>query len=75
MGKATHYQPDHDNVDHRFAGGCLAFVVLAQPAMMIEPGEGALHDPASGQNGKALLLLRTEHDSQTKPAVLCDPVE
>jgi hypothetical protein len=28
----------------------LAFVVNSQPAALAEPGEGALHDPAAGQN-------------------------
>ncbi len=42
---------------------------------MIEPGEGTLNYPATGQNGKALLLFRTEHDPQADAKALSDLVE
>jgi len=61
MGKATQHQADHDDVDHRFTGRFLGFVVLAPPPIVIEPGEGALNDPTTGQNGETFLLLWTEH--------------
>ena len=75
MGKATQHQADHDDVDHRFTGRFLDFIILAQPPMMIEPGEGALNNPAPGQDGEPFLLLWTEHHSQVETKVPIDPVE
>jgi len=38
----AHRQQNYDDADQDFAGRFQAFMDLAQPAMTIEPGEGAL---------------------------------
>ena len=39
-----------------------AFSVLGEPAAPVQPGGGSLHDPALGQDGKALGRIRPLDD-------------
>jgi hypothetical protein len=51
------HPPKGRDVNHAFAHIDLALVVLTQPTVAIEPSQSALHNPALGQDLKALLLL------------------
>src|SRR5689334_19988738 len=53
-------------VDHTFAAGHSALVILTQATIAIEPSERALHDLAFRQNHKAALLLRATHNIEHK---------
>ncbi len=43
-------QPDHGQVDPRFFRAWQRLVVLAQPPVATQPGEGELDHPAAGQH-------------------------
>jgi hypothetical protein len=51
------HPPNGRDVNHSFAHIDPALVVLTQPTVAIEPSQSALHNPALGQDLKALLLL------------------
>src|SRR5215218_7899936 len=72
-GQADEHQMDHRHVDHRLGRGGEVLVVLAQPAVVRQPGEGALHDPAPGQHLEALDVVVALDDLEQPAAVLPDP--
>ena len=55
---------DHGEPDPGLGGFRQALVVLAQPPVPSQPGEGALHDPAPGQHLEAGCGGRAGHDRQ-----------
>lgn len=56
------HEVHHRDVDHGFAAFGKRFVVFAQTAILGEPTEGTLHNPAARQNGKSLLVTRAFDD-------------
>ena len=50
LGQAAGHEGDHGPQDHGFVAGGEAFVVADGPAVLADPGEGALDDPAAGQD-------------------------
>ncbi len=48
------HEVGHRNQDHSFTGFRPGLVVLGQSAVLAEPGEGALHDPALGEDDKTV---------------------
>ena len=57
----SEHDVDHGDVDHRLAGGGVAFVVFAVAAIATQPGEGPLDDPAFGQHDESLDLGWPKH--------------
>ncbi len=49
-------------MDERERPAVQALPVLGQPAASVQPGDGALDDPALGQDGEALGRVRALHD-------------
>jgi hypothetical protein len=52
LGQAAGHQGDHGPQDHGFVAGWEAFVVADGAAVLADPGEGPLHDPAAGKDLK-----------------------
>ena len=48
--KACEHEANHRQIDHRFAGLGLPFVVPTEAAVAAQPAEGSLDDPASWQH-------------------------
>src|SRR5215210_9351479 len=46
-GQPPHHQACHRCIDERFSGCTQSFIILAHPAVLREPGEGALHHPSA----------------------------
>ena len=80
------HQVDHRQVHHCLAARRQRFVVLAQSPVLAQPGKGAFHNPASGQNHKlmkvtafdnlhhaSVLLLGPEDKSSSVSSIRPDP--
>lgn len=63
----------HGNVNQRFAGLCIQFIILGKPTVMIEPPESSLHDPALGQDIKPLEVIGAFDNCQLPVAITIDP--
>jgi len=50
LGQAAGHQGDHGPRDHGFMAGREAFIVAGGTAVLADPGERPLHDPAAGQD-------------------------
>lgn len=62
------HQVYHSDLDHAFTALRQGLVVLGQSAVLAEPREGALHDPAFGENDKAMgRLAFHDLDRSKKP--------
>ena len=48
-GQAPHHQTHYSRVDERFAARTQLLVVLTHPPVVVYPGEGSFHEPASRQ--------------------------
>ena len=46
----SEHEPNHGQVNHRFAGVSLPLVVASEPAVTAKPTKGALYNPASGHH-------------------------
>ena len=62
MGQALDHHAHHGPLHPRLVVFGLALVVDGQPAALAEPGEGALHDPAAGQDLKVVDALAFADD-------------
>ena len=62
--EAMEHQVDHGDVDHVLAALRQLLVVFAQPTVTPEPGKSPLDYPATRQNGKTFLTVRTLDDFQ-----------
>src|SRR5215217_6964008 len=49
-GQPSYHQPRHRRIDERLPRGAQPLVVLAQPTVVGDPGEGALHHPPTRQH-------------------------
>src|SRR5215210_993919 len=61
MSQVSNHKADHRHINEGFARLGQPFVVLAQTALTVQPGEGAFHHPASRQHHKAFLPWRLVH--------------
>src|SRR5918998_4480262 len=48
-----YHEMGHRHIDERFSGGAQPLVVLAHPTVLVQPREGALHNPAPRQYHEA----------------------
>lgn len=55
MGESSAHEVDHGHLDHGFRAVGVGFVVAGETAVMHEPAEGPLDDPASRNHLKAFL--------------------
>jgi len=46
----SEHEPNHGQVNHRFAGVSLPLAIATEPAVTAKPTKGALYNPASGQH-------------------------
>ena len=63
--QAAEHESDHSGVDPGFGGFRQCFIILAQSPVPAQPGESALHHPASGQHLKTVAVLGTPHYLQS----------
>lgn len=72
--ESPEHEMDRRDADHRLAGVLAALVVAAEPTRAHQPGERALHDPASMQDDETA-LPRGASDDLDPPGRLefCDP--
>ena len=56
LGQAAGHEGGHGPQDHGFVAGREGFVVADGPAVLADPGEGALYDPAAGQHLEGVRL-------------------
>jgi hypothetical protein len=66
---------NHGELNPGLAGLRKRLVILAQAAVLHQPGKGALDDPASGQNREAFLPLRPLDDLNDPGAELLRPLD
>src|SRR5215212_1467240 len=69
----TEHSATGSEIHHAFAHICSSLVVLTQPAVAIEPAEGAFDDPTLGQDLKTALLLGPTYDIQHEGKELMHP--
>src|SRR5215213_2497619 len=50
-GEPPRHEANHGSIHERFAARTKPLVVLAQPPVLSQPGEGTLHDPPPRQEG------------------------
>ena len=63
----------HGEENHRFAVLGKALVVFGKSTVVVEPAEGALDNPALGQEHESFHIIRPLHDLQDAPAT--DPFD
>ena len=63
--QAAEHESGHSGVDPGFGGFRQCFIILAQSPVPAQPGESALHHPASGQHLKAVAVPGTPHYLQS----------
>ena len=73
-GQWTHHNINHSKVNHCFRRFWMEFIILAHATKSSHPGEGALHDPAMGQELETLDVVRSFHDFQDPTALALDPL-
>ena len=61
-GESPRHDVDHGQMDHCFRRTCVEFIVLAHPPKPSQPCEGALHDPATGQELESFDVVASLHD-------------
>ena len=66
------HQVDHSQLDHSFTANGQGLVVLAQPAILAQPGKSAFDHPAFGQEHEAM-QVRAFDDLQYPVAELSGP--
>ena len=59
---------DHGDVNEGFAGLGMELIVFAEPAVVVDPGDGAFDDPAAGQQDETLGGVRAFDDLQDPAA-------
>src|SRR5262245_39978259 len=78
MGQPTQHQPRHRYIDERLTGSRLSLIVFAEAAVLAQPPQRALDNPALGQHMKAaedarrLLSWRHPDASEASPPMLDD---
>jgi hypothetical protein len=73
LGQALDHHAHHGPLHPRLVVFGLAFVVDGQPAVLAEPGEGALYDPAAGQDLKVVDALAFADDLERQGEGLLGP--
>ena len=63
-GESFEHDVDHTDMDQGFAGFRPVFIVLAQPAAVVDPRDRAFHHPATRQDREAFGLVGAFHDLQ-----------
>lgn len=63
----------HGNIDEGLAGFRDLLIVLAQATIVVQPSEGAFHDPPTGQHLESLDLVAPLDDFQQPTAILEHP--
>ena len=71
--KPVEHQIDHGHVDEVFRGLREEFIVLAKPAVAVEPAECALDNPAFGQDLKAFGRVAAPDNFEFPASELFDP--
>src|ERR1700684_1887404 len=59
-------------MDEGGGGGDGSFEILGETAVSVDPGEEALHDPATGKDGEANLIRQLADDSDDYSRGVCD---
>ncbi len=72
LGKSGGHQSGLGDVDHGLRRACRAFVVLAEPSAVLQPGEGPFDYPAPRKNPEALDLVVSFDDLQFDPTMSPD---
>ena len=67
------HQVDHRNQDHGLTALCQGFIIFGQSAVLPQPGEGSLYDPALGQHHE-MMDRGTLHDFHEAPKPTACPV-
>lgn len=66
MGEALGHEGDRGQQDHGFVAGGQALVVAGAAAVCADPGQGAFHHPAAGQDVEGTVsAARTDWESMT----------
>ena len=73
LGQALDHHAHHGPLHPGLVVFGLAFVVDGQPAVLAEPGEGALHDPAAGQDLEVVDALAFADDLDRQGKDLLGP--
>src|SRR5215207_9571622 len=55
IADSANHELDHGEVNHRLTGNGQRLVVLAEPTILSEPGEGSLDDPAPREHLESLV--------------------
>jgi len=71
LGQASEHDADHGETDEGGGGARVALEVARQAAVVADPGEGALDDPALGQDDEPMQLVALD-DFQLPGAGLGD---
>ena len=58
-----------------FSTGLKALIVLTETTAVVEPGEGALDNPAAREHFEALLVIRTKHKAKPEREISGYPIE
>ena len=72
LGKPLEHETNHGDVDEVLGGVAQGFVVLGEPAVLTDPSQGALHNPALGQHDEALHGVGAFDDLQVPSQPLFD---
>jgi len=67
LGETGQHEADHCQIDHRFPGVSLTFVVAVEPAIASQPAKGALDDPASGKHLEAVAVGALDDGHEATP--------
>ena len=72
--EAMNHEIDHCDIDHGFAALRERFVVLAEPPVFAEPGEGPLDDPSTRQDHESDLVAGAFDDVENPAAEFRRPL-
>jgi hypothetical protein len=66
-GQSSERDADHGETDQGCGGSRVALEIASEPAVVADPGEGALDDPAFGESDEAMQLVAL-HDLELPDA-------
>ena len=68
-GQATQHDADHGEAEEGGDGSGVALEVAGQAAVAADPGEGALDDPALGQDDEAMCIAALDDLQGPRPVL------
>ena len=71
--QSAQHESDHGTIDHAFTGCRAAFIIFAQPSIVVQPRKGSFNHPPTWHDHKPFLVIRAEYHGQLVATMGRDP--